>query len=301
MDLLRRIEAMAEINWEAEFDVLGGGAGVDVWEGRIPAEGGWGLLRSDEDPEELSPAAPSPAKRFQLEPIVDTVLSSRFTATDLRQLSLFSYLHARFPSSKSSLEASALVEVGASPLATRWDFSLPLVSQRPYTLDWSRAIAAVHLLGPGAEEIDASELPLVLNGALVGLLASDAPLPSPLKPNDNLPYVQGAPSPALASSELLGFAVVRSVASPSSSLRTMQILTPLPPSMLARVRTLIRGETELPVIGMIDWAATSAGTGSVEDRDEQLPYLVWGKEGEGGVVGGGRRRVRRNVGRRGGG
>jgi hypothetical protein len=33
-------------------------------------------------------------------------------------------------------------------------------------------------------------------------------------------------------------------------------------------------------------------------RKEEVPFLVWGKESE-GVVGGGKRKVRRNVGRRG--
>lgn len=73
---------------------------------------------------------------------------------------------------------------------------------------------------------------------------------------------------------------------------------------------MVKGETELPTAGMLDWRRSDqGGKGRDDDQDgeergvcgiekENVPFLVWGKESE-MVVGGGKRKVRRNVGRRG--
>ena len=75
----------------------------------------------------------------------------------------------------------------------------------------------------------------------------------------------------------------------------MHILTPIPAAHLGSARVLVAGELALPVWGMLDArAADSSGVAGWERA--RVPYLRWGK-GEG--AGGERRRVRRNLMRRG--
>jgi polynucleotide 5'-hydroxyl-kinase GRC3/NOL9 len=70
----------------------------------------------------------------------------------------------------------------------------------------------------------------------------------------------------------------------------LQMLTPVPPSLLtsSAPRVLVKGEVELPVWGMLD--------PDEEEGGKEVPFLRWGK-GEG--AGAEKRRVRRNLMRRG--
>lgn len=75
----------------------------------------------------------------------------------------------------------------------------------------------------------------------------------------------------------------------------MHVLTPLPPSSLAKCRVLVKGEVELPIWGMLDFREPEEGVLAGFEK-QKMPYLQWGKSEGVGVE---KRRVRRNLMRRG--
>jgi polynucleotide 5'-hydroxyl-kinase GRC3/NOL9 len=307
MDLLVRIEQEAEVTDVFEFEAASGGPGDEWedggWEASIPLEGGWGRIWSGadgglDDPYRQSSRA-GPRRHF-LSPVGGTPLAARWTASDLRLLSLITYFHAQFPTPLFSDPMSA----DASPLAESWHFDLPLVAHRPWAVDWTKAFTAVYLAGAGAEDIIPSLVWDALAISLVALVAPDDDSPvagRPIEPHSAVPYEQGRPPPEPASSRCLGLAIVRATPglAPSHD-KTVHLLTPLPARLLSQTTLLVKGETELPLAAMLDWRVDAdfiGGIGGVER--ENVPYIEWvGKDGGVGVIGGGRRKVRRNVGRR---
>lgn len=166
--------------------------------------------------------------------------------------------------------------------------------------------------------------------------------PLPLRPKwgqGTLPYVQGRSPPSPYTSTCIGLGIVRGVhpqhiqgSAPSLDERRdsqegeegenkidLQILTPVPPSLLQKTRVLVKGDMELPVWGWLDFrsfdstvvqgaaeivdgdgvSARGKGEGIVEMDPINTPFLQWGKLGGGRQKGGEKRRVRRNVLRRG--
>jgi len=145
---------------------------------------------------------------------------------------------------------------------------------------------------PGMEDVVVSEIQSVLNGAVVALveshdesiIASDHP-PEVGGGLDSL-YKQGTPPLSPFSSNCFGLALIRSL-----SATQMQMITPVPPALLGRCRVLTKGEIEMPVWGMLDFRAENDDNVAGVEKPK-VPYLRWGKT-EG--LGGGRRRVRRNL------
>lgn len=225
-------------------------------------------------------------KKHTIEPIAPSILANNYAPADHRILSMMSYFHAIFPA-PSSADLEQLT-------ATSWHTALPLCAQHPYQLDWSQAIDKFYLTGAGTEDVVPSELERVLNGAIVGLVSCESgaiDTEIDAKPN-TIPYSQGATAVSPSMSTCHGIALIRGV-SPSS--HHMHVLSPLPTGMLAKCRVMIKGEQELPVWGMLDFR--SEGGESVAGMGRRkVPYLQWGK-GEG--IGGERRRVRRNLMRKG--
>ena len=257
----------------------------------------------------------------QLDPIVPPAiapLQTLYTPADHRVINILSYLHAVFPGPSRELEFTELSSATSLEqiTATSWRTTLPLCSQLPYAVDWEVALDRIILVGSGAEDVIPTELGCVLNGALVGLVSSwedganvngDAGIQNSESPA-RMPYVQGARPPAPTSSTCFGIALIRSVSPPAGTGAgagtsevellgaEMHVLTPVPPSFLRYSRVFVKGEMELPIWGMLDYAAGG-------DEDEwkngvagvewgRVPYLQWGK-GEG--AGAQRRRVRRNL------
>ncbi|EMD31750.1 hypothetical protein CERSUDRAFT_144572 [Gelatoporia subvermispora B] len=228
-----------------------------------------------------------------LEPIAPSVLSNYYTAADYRALAVLSYFHSVFPHVTPPL---------VSPTASSWDTTLPLCARLPYEVDWSVAVDRVVLTGAGMEDVVPAEIERVLNGAVIGLVSHElGAFDSPSEDDDSdtsnsaprIPYTQGAPAPVPSTSRCVGLALVRAVAPlPETALH---VLTPVPPALLAGARTLVKGELELPVWGMLDFRTGDAGDVTGLER-ARLPFLRWGK-GEG--AGGGKRRVRRNLMRKG--
>jgi len=201
-------------------------------------------------------------------------LESKWSAADYRVLSLVSYFHA------------LVVESGTAA----WDFTRPLLAQAPFAVTLGDLPGGVRLATAAGESIPHTHVLHALNGALVALVAA--------APSADL---GAAPSPS--SSSALGLALVHSIApaageAPASS-TTLHVHSPVPASVLADARAslaLIKGELDLPVALMLDWAASldasEHGVAGVEWRE--VPFLSVDA-----AEAGGRKRVRRNVMRRG--
>lgn len=230
-----------------------------------------------------------PYQVYKMEPAPASPLDSKWSAADLRTLSMISYFHAVFPGPLSS--DSLMINTNVFP--STWDFSQPLVEKVPYAVDWTNEaeIKSVHILDA---EIDYSQVLHALNGEIVALVASaltDDEEP-PATSSTKLPYSPYSPLPAPSNSRCLALALIRSI-DPSST--TFHILTPLHSSSLVVPISLVKGSLELPLSLMLDFQATEEeskrGVKGVEW--EGVPYLSVG-EGEGG-----RKKVRRNLMRRG--
>ncbi|KAI0676648.1 hypothetical protein C8Q78DRAFT_987253 [Trametes maxima] len=226
-----------------------------------------------------------------LESIPPALASSHYTAADHRNLNFLSYFHAVFPHDLSPSPYP-------SPSATSWHTTLPLCAQSPYDVDWQEAFEKVILTGAGMEDVVPSEVHRTLNGAVVALVSCEPGTLDLEPPTESdtplLPYEQGAALPLPNASKCLGLALVRSI-SPSTQTR-LQLLTPVPSHLLGAARVLVMGELQLPVWGMLDFRTLDDGGEIAGYERGKVPYLRWGK-GEG--AGGERRRVRRNLMRKG--
>ncbi|WVQ96487.1 hypothetical protein IAU59_003592 [Kwoniella sp. CBS 9459] len=224
-------------------------------------------------------------KRFKLDPAPVSPLQARYTAADLRVLSIISYFHSTL-----------------SPSGTRWDFTAPLLAQPPWEVEYGvgKAIEKVYMIGEGSEGVIESDLPLALNGSVVALLEYTE---QPVEDQDQEGvYVQARPAPSLESVNCLGLALIRAVVPSNSSTGgegRLHLLTPLPPSVLARCKAIVKnGAIELPNPGMMDWRLplTEEGMTGIGKNWDQVPFFdVSGIE----VVGGERRRFRKNIMRKG--
>ncbi|TFK53360.1 hypothetical protein OE88DRAFT_1696259, partial [Heliocybe sulcata] len=285
-DLTRKIEEMAEPTDIFEFE-------APVMEYAWPA-----VPNTSTRP---PPADGSGVRYYTLDPIEPGVVSTNFSASDHRTISLLSYFHAVFSSPHLSIPFDELT-IRPSPMVSAWNVSLPLCAQPPYKVSLGEAFDRVFLTGAGAEDVVPAEMLRVLNGAIVGLVSCEQGSldvemeDNPDDPNKNmeLPYTQGAAPPSPLASHCHGLALIRGVSG-----ERMHILTPVSP--LGEARVLVKGELELPVWGMLDFrseggVAGRSGEGGVAGVERgSVPYLRWGRE-EG--LGAERRRVRRNLMRR---
>jgi len=205
-----------------------------------------------------------------MEPSPTSPLQARYTAADFRTLSMLSYFH---------------FDLG-SPT---WDFAVPLLAMTPWQVELGKSIEQVIMIGEGADGILEQDLHLALNGSVVALLEAE-PLEGPV-------YLQGRPYPALEDSHFLGLALIRGIDESDLRLK-LHLLTPLPPSQLCRARIIVKnGAMEAPLSAMLDWRTGSIGDeGIAGTRRENVPFVEFnGIE----VIGGERRRVRRNLMRKG--
>ncbi|TEB28533.1 hypothetical protein FA13DRAFT_1755845 [Coprinellus micaceus] len=211
----------------------------------------------------------------------DGGLSSQYTAADHRTLTLLSYFHAELSLSHATAELQ--------------NTNTPLVAMRPYEIDASQALDKVVLGGSGSEDVVEGEAGRVLNGSL-----SAAP-----KERLHLPYTQHCPPPDPSNATCVGLGLPsgsNEVGEGQARRVDLQLLTLIPPQLLSSTCVFVKGEMELPIWGMLDFRAWDAE--AKRDRDgngmEQgkTPYLQWGKSGA-GAVGSEKRRVRRNLMRRG--
>ncbi|KAI6039237.1 hypothetical protein EDC04DRAFT_2686819 [Pisolithus marmoratus] len=298
-DLNARIEELVEPSHVFEME------GSEEW--------GW-PTRSTELAEDTFPlcGCAKSIVRIRLEAIQAEATNMHvFSAADHRNINMLSYFHATFPPLTAEHQPSTSIPfVAPSPASLRqvtaesWDVTLPLCARYPFEVRCKNAFDRIYLEGPGYQDVVPSELPSVVNCAVVGLIACDASekeaeVESMDQDVSALPYSPGQPLPHPSTTNCLGLALIRGVFSstdpsltPSHSpLTHLHILTPLPPSILGYARVLIKGELELPIWGMLDFREGEEGGVAGVER-EQVPYLQWGK-GEG--LGSERRRVRRNL------
>ena len=244
----------------------------------------------------------STARMHVLEPTPHGSTMTGITALDHRNITMLSYFHALFPR-----------DVVPGPLeqitAHQWDISRPLCDVPPFEVDCSTAFDKIILTGAGSEDVVHEEVSRVLNGAVVGLVACDHGLidQKPDSSSVGLPYTRGCEPPSPLSSKCVGLAVVRAVSSSnrlhSASTPTyLHLLTPVPYPLLSRPRVLVKGELELPIWALLDFRTflkDGQETQDVTDVElEKAPFLLWGKVPD-GVLGGKKRRIRRNIMRRG--
>ncbi|KAI0759724.1 hypothetical protein BD413DRAFT_617589 [Trametes elegans] len=258
---------------------------------------------ADDDPAYGASVSPPQAHQYPSDfgprihtiPIVPpTSTGNHYTAADNRTLALLSYLHAVFPLSPPTSPYP-------SPTAVSWHTALPLCAQPPYEVDARSAFDKLVLTGAGAEDVVPAEASRALNCALVGLVSCEpgtleTPIPPSSSPSPSLaplPYEQGGPPPHPSTSRCLGLALVRALEPPH-----LHLLTPVPAAAFGAARVLVKGELALPVWGMLDLRTPDDGSGGDVAGCERarVPFLRWGK-GEG--AGGERRRVRRNLMRKG--
>ena len=245
------------------------------------------------------------ARLHELQPVISSSSAAGYTPADHRALSILSYLHARFPLEIIPRQLDQIT-------ARSWDTGKPLCAIPPYELDCSVAIDKVILAGAGSEDVVEEEIGIVLNGAIVGLVRCDPGTIEIENDTDSvlstgINYTRHLAPPSPSSSNCVGLALIRGISPPIRNdppLPTkiyLQILTPLPHSHLACARVLVKGEMELPIWGMLDFRNFDGGTdfGDVAgvERD-RVPFLQWGKAPE-GTIGADKRRVRRNLMRRG--
>lgn len=238
-----------------------------------------------------SSAHPPGPRYYHVENVSPDNAVSHYTAADHRNLAILSYFHAVFPQERP-------VSPYASSSVTAWCTTLPLCAQPPYEVDWQTAFDELILTGAGSEDVVPSEAPKALNCAIVALVSCELgtrEVEAPTEPiAPLLPYTQGAAPPLPNTSRCFGLAFVRAI-TPFSHTR-LQLLTPVPAHHLAATRVLVMGELQLPVWGMLDFR-TLDGAGEIAGYERgRVPFLRWGK-GEG--AGGERRRVRRNLMRKG--
>lgn len=191
-----------------------------------------------------------------------------------------------------------------------WDFGTSPLGMRPWQVKLGSGISHVYLIGEGSDGVVLEDLHLALNGAIVSLCEMIDPS---ILQNPEEIYLQGRTPPPNDSINHLGLALIRAVKSspnpiphPTRALRTsstdpsslsLQLITPLPPSILSRATIMIKnGAIELPTCGMLDWQNGVLETGMAGREWGEVPFLDVG--GFGGV-GGERRRFRRNLQRKG--
>lgn len=264
------------------------------------------------NPTSLSNNAHHATRIHILEPAPPSILSTNYAPADHRTISILSYFHTIFPSLPLPPKDANLNNF-VQTTAQLWNTDLPLCAIPPYEVDVHTAFDQIILVGAGSEDVVPQELSRVLNGALVGFVKLDHQRTISFPQDDGVRsgplYVQGQAPPTPSESSCVGLGLIRAVSpdtstsSPSqSSPVILHILTPVPPLQLSGARILVKGEMELPVWGMLDFDSTindTAELGGVAGVERgKVPYLQWGRVSE-GAIGGERRRVRRNLMRRG--
>ncbi|CAE6487261.1 unnamed protein product [Rhizoctonia solani] len=211
----------------------------------------------------------NPNRSIKLLPIVPPSPSSRFSSADLRSLALASYFYGR---SNDNDPDSRI---------THWDTSLSLRSTAPITIDTHSTLESIVIVAPAGDDLVPTDLPRAIVCGIVGLVAPDSPSTPP-----ETPYTQGALPPSPQSSRCVGLGFVR-----GASATHLHLLSPVPASYLRLCRMLVLGELTMPV-----WAFLESEESAVEENG--LPFLQWGRS-IAEDAGGERRRIRRNIMRRG--
>ncbi|KAH6869602.1 hypothetical protein BKA70DRAFT_1131662 [Coprinopsis sp. MPI-PUGE-AT-0042] len=252
------------------------------------------------------------------DPIHFGALSKRWTSADWRTLSLMSWFYGVFSEAPSSLTRPS-----SQHMIMRWNISEPLLCQPPLEASIHEALDRLVLCGAGYEDVPPGEVGRVVNGAIVGVVVRDRPEEGDgaegwhdeedeegEKRTNVWGYEQASTPPALYDSRCIGLALVRGVhpsltegagENPGATVEAkVQLLSPLPVDELVKGRVWVKGELEMPVWGMVDWRGWIRRAGVDGSSGTTVPYLQWGRGDLGGrAIGGEKKRVRRNLMRKG--
>lgn len=262
-DLLRSIEGIFKPSHIVDFQLPGVTSALDVPLNHRALFG-----------ETLEPPSSNVSTNIVVAAISPPLRPPRFSAADLRGLALMSYFYGRFSSREKSPGS-------LDDLVSHWDTSLPLRAIAPITVDMNLGLESIVVAAPGGDDVVPAELSKALVCGVVGLVAPDSASEPP-----SITYVQGALPPLPQSSRCVGLAFVRGVSDTK-----LQMLTPTPTRELKHCRIAVLGELNMPVWAFLDRDGDEA-------EENGLPYLQWGRS-IAESAGGERRRIRRNIMRRG--
>ncbi|WWC96250.1 hypothetical protein V866_003117 [Kwoniella sp. B9012] len=224
-------------------------------------------------------------KQIILESAPITPLQARFSPADLRVLSILSYFYSSI-----------------SPEGVVWDFAKPLTYLNPweveYGTDTNKAINRIYMIGEGSEGVLSEDLGIALNGSIVALIEFINPISMVEDGDEDQVYSQGRSPPELDSINFLGLGLIRYIQPSPLTLSDgkIHLLTPLSGEVLGRCKGLIKnGAIELPTPGLLDWSKSNSSTQG-EGEEGEIPFFD--KSGI-EVVGGERRRWRKNIMRKG--
>lgn len=262
-DLLRSIEGIFKPSHIVDFRLPGVAPVLDVLPNHRTLFG-----------ETLEPPSSSVSTNIVVAAISPPLRPPRFSAADLRGLALMSYFYGHFPSREK-------IPGNLDGLVSHWDTNLPLRAIAPIIVDVSLGLESIVIAAPGGDDVVPAELSKALVCGVIGLVAPDSASAPPANP-----YVQGALPPLPQASRCVGLAFVRGVSNTK-----LQILTPTPARELKHCRIAVLGELNMPVWAFLEWDGN-------ETEESGLPYLQWGRS-IAESAGGERRRIRRNIMRRG--
>ncbi|GES98790.1 AAA family ATPase Grc3 [Rhizophagus clarus] len=240
----------------------------------------------------VSPNDQEPPKVSFIETIDTPGPSNKYSASDRRILSLFSYFY--------STSAMAIKQENVK----WWAFDQPLVRRVPWCLDWRKGLTKGIFMLSG--EVPLSQLLYALNGSIVGLIGDidnsctieqvdEEMNESKEEGSQIIPNYFPCPDfspPSPTECTCLGLAIIRSI-DPTS--HTFHILTPLPSMVLFKTNTIVKGTLELPVWLMLDHTKNSSlGVHGIQWK--RAPYM---SIESGGGVGNAAQKIRRNIKRRG--
>ncbi|RIA93095.1 hypothetical protein C1645_819814 [Glomus cerebriforme] len=241
----------------------------------------------------ISPTNQEPPKVSFVETINTSGPSNKYSASDRRLLTLFSYFY--------STSATAVKQENVK----WWAFDQPLIRQVPWCLDWRKGLTKGIFMLSG--EVPLSQLLYALNGSIVGLIGDidnsytseqvDKEMKESREQGSQIQIPNYFPCPDFSPPSpteytCLGLAIIRSI-DPTS--HTFHILTPLPSSALFKTNAIVKGTLELPVWLMLDHTKNSS-LGVCGVQWKRAPYMSI-EAGEG--VGNAAQKIRRNIKRRG--
>ncbi|WWC62750.1 uncharacterized protein I303_105347 [Kwoniella dejecticola CBS 10117] len=156
------------------------------------------------------------SKQITLEPIPSSPLQARYTAADLRVLSIISYFH-------SSSSSDWSMNTDTKQEGVKWDFTKPLMAIPPWEVEYGpqKAIEKIWMIGEGSEGVVSEDLGIALNGAVAGLIEilEDSPDTDTETGGEKGVYVQGRALPRLDSINLLGMGLIRQITSDHSLIK----------------------------------------------------------------------------------
>ncbi|KAF8607773.1 hypothetical protein BDV93DRAFT_541952 [Ceratobasidium sp. AG-I] len=262
-DLLRSIEGIFKPSHIVDFQLPGVTSVLDAPLNRRTLFG-----------ETIDPPSSNVSTNIVVAAISPPLRPPRFSAADLRGLALISYFHGCFNSREKKPES-------LDDLVSHWDTSLPLRAIAPITIDMNLGLESIVIAAPSGDDIVPAELSNALICGVVGLVTPESTLEPPATT-----YVRGALPPSPQASRCVGLAFVRDISD-----MKLQVLTPTPARELKHCRIAVLGELNMPV-----WAFLNQDGDETEEGG--LPYLQWGRS-IAESAGGERRRIRRNIMRRG--